>query len=133
MIKTDNTDTQQRLDKWLWCARFFKTRSLATASIKNGRVSVNGERAKPARIVQIDDTIRIEKPPYEQIITVLAIAQQRLSAPKAAALYSESADSIQAREALSAKIKASRVVDERRFGKLSKKERRDREKFKRGI
>ena len=120
-----------RIDKWLWCARFYKTRTLAADAIKNGRVMINGQRAKPAREVHIEDSVSIEKPPYFHLITVLDIANQRVSAPKAAALYSESSESIQAREELAAKIKASRVIDDRRFGKLTKKERRDREKLKR--
>ena len=124
---------QQRIDKWLWCARFYKTRSLAADAIKNGRVSVNGQRAKPARNVQINDQVSVEKPPYTQFVTVLGTAQQRLSAPKASELYEESAESVAAREDLAMKIKASRVVEDRRFGKISKKERRDREKLKRGM
>ena len=95
--------------------------------------SPHSQRAKPAREVRIADIVSIEKPPYFHLITVLDIAAQRVSAPKAAALYSESAESIKAREELAAKIKASRVVDDRRFGKLTKKERRDREKLKRGF
>ena len=124
---------QQRIDKWLWCARFYKTRTLAADAIKNGRVMINGQRAKPARDVRIEDSISIEKPPYFHLITVLGIATQRVSAPKAAELYLESPQSIEARKELAAKIKASRVVDERRFSKLTKKERRDREKLKRGL
>ena len=123
---------QQRIDKWLWCARFFKTRSLAADCVKNGRVIINGQRAKPSRNVNLSDVIEIEKPPFTQTVTVLAIANQRLAAAKASELYNESAESVSRREELAAKIKASRVVEDRRFGKLSKKERRDREKLKRG-
>ena len=124
---------QQRIDKWLWCARFFKTRSLASDSIKNGRVAVNGQRVKPARTIQLNDTIDVEKPPFVQTVAVLGFANQRQSAPKASKLYEESNESIAKREDLAAQIKASRVVEERRHGKLNKKERRDREKFKRGL
>ncbi|MGR8949422.1 MAG: RNA-binding S4 domain-containing protein [Gammaproteobacteria bacterium] len=124
---------EQRIDKWLWCARFYKTRSLAADAIKNGRVNVNGQRVKPARNVQINDQVSVEKPPYTQYVTVLGMAQQRLSAPRASELYEESPESVAAREELAIKIKASRVVEDRRFGKISKKERRDREKLKRSI
>ena len=123
---------QQRIDKWLWCARFFKTRTIAADSIKNGRILVNGQRAKPSRAVGVNDVIEIEKPPFTQTVTVLGVANQRLAAAKASALYDESTESISRREELATKIKASRVVEDRRFGKLSKKERRDREKLKRG-
>lgn len=124
---------QQRIDKWLWCARFFKTRSLAADAIKNGRVSVNEQRAKPARNIEINDTVRIEKPPYEQFVTVLGIASQRQPAVKAAELYIESEESIARRNDLADRIKAAKIVEDTRFGKLSKKERRDRENFKRTL
>ena len=124
---------QQRIDKWLWCARFFKTRSLAADAIKNGRVSINNQRAKPSRNVQINDNVLIEKPPYEHLVTVLGIAQQRQSAPKAIELYLESAESLARRQDLAERIKAAKVVEDTRFGKLTKKERRDRENFKRRL
>jgi ribosome-associated heat shock protein Hsp15 len=122
---------QQRIDKWLWCARFFKTRTMAADAVKNGRVSLNGQRAKPSRNVQKDDQLKIEKPPFEQDIIVLGVAKQRQSAAHAGELYQESAESIALREDLATKIKASQVQEDTRFGKLTKKERRDRENFKR--
>lgn len=124
---------QQRIDKWLWCARFYKTRSLAADAIKNGRVSINDQRIKPARNVEINDTVRIEKPPFEQLVTVLGITSQRQSAAKASELYSESAESLARRNDLADRIKAVKIVEDTRFGKLSKKERRDRENFKRTL
>ena len=79
-----------RLDKWLWAARFYKTRSLAADQIDAGRVEVNGERAKRSRAVTIGDTIRIRKPPFEQIVEVLGESEQRGPASVAATLYAES-------------------------------------------
>lgn len=124
---------QQRIDKWLWCARFFKTRSIAADAIKNGRISVNGQKTKPARNIQINDTVRIEKPPFTHLVIVLGIASQRQSATKASALYSETDESIAERTELAERIKAAKVVEDTRFGKLTKKERRDRENFKRTL
>ena len=76
-----------RLDKWLWAARFFKTRRLAVEAIEGGRVSVNGERAKPAKEVKLGDELSIRRPPFEHRIVVRGLALQRGSAPHAARLY----------------------------------------------
>lgn len=90
----------QRLDKWLWCARFYKTRSLAQAAIAAGHVSVAGQRAKPARGIAPGTHLSVRKPPFEFHLEILALATQRLGAPLAQALYRESAESIAARQRL---------------------------------
>lgn len=113
-----------RLDKWLWAARFFKTRTLAAESIDTGRVEVNGERAKRSRAVTVGDTIRIRKPPFEQVIEVLGESEQRGPASVAQTLYAESAASIKARETLAAQMKALGPPVLREKGKPGKKERR---------
>ena len=69
-----------RLDKWLWAARFFKTRTLAVEAIEGGRVSVNGDHAKPAKNVKVGDTVSIRKPPFEFIVAVTALSDRRGSA-----------------------------------------------------
>lgn len=122
---------QQRLDKWLWCARFFKTRGLASDAIKSGRVTVNGVRAKPARTIHSGDNIVLRRSPYEYRLTVTGFEKQRVPASETAKLYIELADSLLQREALAASIKASAIVDNRQSGKLSKKDRRERDKMKR--
>jgi ribosome-associated heat shock protein Hsp15 len=114
-----------RLDKWLWSARFYKTRTLAADAIDAGRVEVNGERAKRARHITIGDNLRIRKPPFEQIIEVLGESEHRGPASVAATLYSESEDSRKAREAMAAKLKAMGPPVFRDRGKPGKKERRD--------
>ena len=113
-----------RLDKWLWAARFFKTRTLAAESVDAGRVEVNGERAKRSRAVTVGDTLRIRKPPFEQVIEVLGESEQRGPASVAQTLYTESADSIKARETLAAQMKALGPPVFREKGKPGKKERR---------
>ena len=80
---------RMRLDKWLWAARFFKTRSLATQAIDNGRVKLNGERVKPARDVKPGDRLDLHLGEIDWTLTVRALAMQRGPAPVAQALYQE--------------------------------------------
>ena len=87
-----------RVDKWLWAARFYKTRTLASEEIVKGRVQVNGQDAKPSREIKVGDTVVIRQGPVIRTLTVLGISQQRGSAPIAQALYAETPDSIRDRE-----------------------------------
>jgi ribosome-associated heat shock protein Hsp15 len=87
-----------RLDKWLWCARFFKTRSLATEAVLGGRVHVNGERVKPAKDVAVGDTLEITVATVRRTVVVSALADQRGPASVAATLYEETPESVEARE-----------------------------------
>src|SRR5688572_22924791 len=113
-----------RLDKWLWAARFYKTRTLAADAIDAGRVEVNGERAKRSRAVTAGDKLRIRKPPFEQVIEVLGESEQRGPASVAQTLYVESEESRKAREVMAAKLKAIGPPVFREKGKPGKKERR---------
>jgi len=122
----------QRLDKWLWCARFYKTRALAVDAIKAGRVTVNGQVAKPAKTVNPGDALVIRQPPFEIALEVRGIAKQRVGAPQARTLYEEDAASVAARERLREQLRLSAVIEEPRSGKLNKKDRREREALKRG-
>ena len=87
-----------RLDKWLWAARFFKTRSLATDEIGKGRVQVNGQPAKPARDVKVADRIELRQAALVRTVIVQGLSEQRGPAPVAQALYAETAESIALRE-----------------------------------
>ena len=98
------TDSQ-RLDKWLWSARFYKTRSLAVEAINGGHVHVNGLRIKPARTIRVGDAIEITKDQYHWRLEVQALARRRGPAEEARQLYIEDADSIQQREAIRAEKK----------------------------
>jgi len=89
-----------RLDKWLWAARFFKTRSQATEAVDGGKVEVNGARAKPAKDIRVGDELRIRLGPYEHRVTVRGLSDKRGSASTAHALYEETPESIAAREKL---------------------------------
>lgn len=87
-----------RLDKWLWAARFFKTRSLATQAIDNGRVKLNGDRVKPARVVKPGDRLEVRLGEVDWTLTVKALAMQRGPAPVAQALYEEDLASLAHRQ-----------------------------------
>jgi ribosome-associated heat shock protein Hsp15 len=89
-----------RLDKWLWAARFFKTRALATEAVSGGKVHVNGHRVKPGRPVHIGDRLGIQRGAYNCEVTVTGINAQRRPASEASQLYEEGDASIQARLAL---------------------------------
>ena len=95
-----------RLDKWLWAARFYKTRSLATAAISGGHVHLNAERVKPAKTVKVGDVVRVRKGSLEMTVSVDAISAKRGSATIAQALYTESQESITRREQSRARIRA---------------------------
>ena len=120
-----------RLDKWLWAARFYKTRSLAADAVETGKVEVNGERAKRAKLLQAGDSLRIRLGPYQHIVTVRAISEKRGPASFAATLYEESAESRKAREVMQIQVKAAQSVPGYDRGRPSKKDRREIERLRR--
>jgi ribosome-associated heat shock protein Hsp15 len=120
-----------RLDKWLWAARFYKTRGLSAAAIDAGRIEVNGERAKRSRLVQRGDRIRIRSGPYEHIVEVRGVSDRRGPAPAAQALYEEDAGSVKAREAMVIHVRAMNAGTGYESGRPTKKDRRDIERLKR--
>ena len=93
-----NVTETMRLDKWLWCARFYKTRSLATEEIAKGRVTVTGQAAKPARDLRCGDTVALRQGPVARTVLVRALSGARGPAPVAQLLYEETPESIAARE-----------------------------------
>ena len=119
-----------RLDKWLWAARFFKTRSLAKAAIEGGKVQFDGKRVKVSKEVSVGDRLRIRQGWDEKDITVLAVSDQRRGATEAQRLYEESADSIQRREKAAMARKAAGGMLERPERKPSKRERRQIHRFR---
>ena len=119
-----------RLDKWLWAARFFKTRSLATEAVAGGKVEVNGERAKPAKAIKPGDEVRVRLGPYEHTLMVRALSERRGPASVAQTLYEETAASRDARERLAAQLKmapAAFVFEDK--GRPTKKDRRELSRF----
>jgi ribosome-associated heat shock protein Hsp15 len=113
-----------RIDKWLWAARFFKTRSLAAEAVTGGKVEVNGARAKPSRIMRLGDKLRIHRGPYEWTVVVKAVAKLRGPAPEAQTLYEETEESIRKRELAAAQLKLERPPEFHSAGRPSKKDRR---------
>ena len=126
----DHEDGRVRLDKWLWAARFFKTRALAAEAVEGGKVQVNGDRPKRARPLQVGDEIRVRLGPYEHTITVRALSARRGPASEAAGLYEETVASRTAREALAIQLKSLHAVFGPDKGRPSKKDRREIERLK---
>src|SRR4029453_5397459 len=121
----EETNQPTRIDKWLWAARFFKTRSLATEAVTGGKVDVNGERAKPAKSIKPGDEIRLRLGPYEHILIVRALGDRRGPASVAQGLYDETEASRAERERVAAQLKmapAMFVYEEK--GRPTKKDRR---------
>jgi ribosome-associated heat shock protein Hsp15 len=118
-----------RIDKWLWAARFFKTRSLAAEAIDIGRIEVNEERSKRSRHLAVGDRVRIRRPPFEQVVVVRGLSETRGPATVAQTLYEETAESAAARDKLAAQLKAI-GPPAMREGKPTKKERRDGDRWR---
>jgi ribosome-associated heat shock protein Hsp15 len=113
-----------RIDKWLWAARFYKTRSLAADAITSGKVELNGERTKPAKAVKAGDSVRIRSGVFEQIVTVRALSDKRGPAAVAQTLYAETAESAAARAKLAERMRYE-MPAAAESGRPSKKDRRD--------
>jgi len=113
-----------RLDKWLWAARFFKTRALAADAIDGGKVDVNATRAKRAKMIQVGDEIRVRQTPFEHVVHVRGLSERRGPASVAATLYEETAESKARRERLVTQIR-SMPSDDWESGRPTKRDRRD--------
>ncbi|MFT6288830.1 MAG: ribosome-associated heat shock protein Hsp15 [Alcanivorax sp.] len=123
-------DNKLRIDKWLWAARFFKTRSLAKAAIDGGKVQLDGKRVKVSKEITVGACLRIRQGWNEKDIEVVALSNQRRGAPEAEMLYQESADSIQRREQEAAARKAAGGMIDRPLHRPTKKQRRQIHRFK---
>jgi len=119
-----------RLDRWLWAARFFKTRALAAAAIGGGQVELNGARSKRAKPVAVGDRLRIRRGPFEYLVVVRALVQQRAAAAAAAALYDEDPEGKRRRERLAEQLRLAPSLRYEGKGRPTKRERREIEKLK---
>lgn len=117
-----------RLDKWLWAARFYKTRSLAVDAIDGGKVQVNGERVKRAKLVQVGNEVRVRNGPYEHVVIVKGISERRGSAAIAQQLYEETPASRETRERLATQMRA--YAGDWESGKPTKQDRRALNRFR---
>ena len=121
-----------RLDRWLWAARFYKTRSLAAAAIAGGKVHLAGQRVKRAKMVQLGDEVRIRKGAYEYAVIVQQLSERRGPPKDAARLYAETPESRAARERLAAELRAQPSFQFKGKGRPTKKDRRLLDRWKRG-
>jgi ribosome-associated heat shock protein Hsp15 len=128
--RDDMEATSVRVDKWLWAARFFKTRALATEAVTGGKVEVNGERVKPARAVKPGDTVSVRLGPYLHDIVVRGLSDKRGPASIAQGLYEETAASREAREKLAWQLKHAAPTIEAGEGRPTKRDRRDLERMR---
>ena len=119
----NNTDGV-RLDRWLWSARFFKTRQIAANAVQSGRVLLNDKRTKPAKSVRIGDQIRIRKAAFRYAIQVTALSKIRVGASHAVTLYDESEQSVETRNALKTQLRLQHSGLHLPKGRPSKRERR---------
>ena len=129
MAQKSEEDDKIRLDKWLWAARFYKTRTLAKAAIESGKVHCRGERCKPGKEPRVGDELQIRTGFEERTVVIKALSNVRRGAPEAQALYTETDASIAKREAAAAMRKAG-ALGVSTDGKPSKKQRRDLFKFR---
>lgn len=123
------TTESVRIDKWLWAARFFKTRSMATDAVDGGKVKLNGERVKPARPVKTGDRLEIDNGSTEWEVVVQGLADKRGSAAIAQTLYTETEDSIAARDRKAEQRRLFREPGESIKGRPTKRDRRLLDKF----
>jgi ribosome-associated heat shock protein Hsp15 len=114
-----------RIDKWLWCARFFRSRAQATDAVAGGLVHVNGERVKPSRLIHIDDQVQITRDETHMEVIVLGIPARRGPAPEARACYSETPASVAAREARRERARLAAPAPDGRPDKHARRELRD--------
>lgn len=122
-----------RIDKWLWSARFYKTRSLASEEIDKGRVQVNGQEVKPAREVKVGDTVAMRREGLTRTVVVKGLSNMRGPAPVAQQLYEETPDSVKEREdAATQRRLAPEPAQTIEHGRPTKRDRRDLDQNRQG-
>lgn len=121
-----------RLDKWLWAARFYKTRALAREMIEGGKVHYNGQRSKPSKVVELNAQLTLRQGNDERTVVIKAITEQRRPATEAVGLYEETAESIEKREKVALARKLNALTMPHPDRRPDKKERRDLMRFKYG-
>jgi ribosome-associated heat shock protein Hsp15 len=119
-----------RLDKWLWAARFFKSRTLAVAAIEAGRVLVADDRAKPARLIKVGERLKISREQEKFELIIRGIAEQRKSAPLAGLLYEETPESLLARQTLAENRRFYNEPSQDIAGRPTKRHRRALDRWK---
>ena len=123
-------EKEVRLDKWLWAARFYKTRSIAKAMIESGKVHYNNQRAKVSKIVEVGAMLKLRQGNEEKEIKIIALSDQRRGAPEAQLLYQETENSVKKREEITWARKNNSLSMPHPDRRPNKKEQRDLLKFK---
>lgn len=129
MAQDNIADGKCRLDKWLWAARFYKTRSLATDAIDGGKIHVDEDRVKPAKEVRVGQVIHIRPKDLDMEVVVKALSVKRGGAPEAALLYDETRESAAKRDHAAVTREADHAKRERGAGRPTKRQLRDIKKF----
>ena len=129
MAQDNIADGKCRLDKWLWAARFYKTRSLATDAIDGGKIHVDGDRVKPAKEVRVGQVIHIRRKDLDMEVVVKALSVKRGGAPEAALLYEETQESAAKRDNAAVTRETDHAKRERGAGRPTKRQLRDIKKF----
>jgi ribosome-associated heat shock protein Hsp15 len=119
-----------RLDRWLWAARFFKTRALAATAVAGGKVEVNAARAKRAKLLVVGDRLRIRRGPFEYRVTVRALSEHRGPSGQAAGLYDEEPEGKRLRERLAEQLRVAPSLRYEGKGRPTKKQRRELERLR---
>jgi len=127
-LLNEMTEDRVRIDKWLWAARFFKTRSMAAQAVTGGKVHVNGARIKPARMVQPGEELRIRRGELEFIVIVQAVSDKRRPAKEAQLLYVETEESIRQRE--NTREQKRLEAADRMYGPMKRPDKRERRKIR---
>jgi len=131
--KDADQPTAVRFDRWLWAARFFKTRALAAAAVSGGRAHLNGARTKPAKPTRVGDTVSVQRHELETVVVVRALAEERRPASDAALLYEETPESTAARTAHVERRRAEAAGRVERLGRPNKQDRRASIRIRRGL
>lgn len=128
--KNTTSDTGVRLDKWLWAARFYKTRALAREMVQSGKVHYDGQRSKPSKVVQVGAIIKLRQGFDSKELEVLELSEQRRGAPEAQLLYRETEESLAKREENAEARKLNALYNPHPDGRPDKKQRRQLIRFK---
>ena len=131
MGKQDESESNyMRVDRWLWCARFYKTRSLAAGAVKSGKILVDNARIKPAKMIRPGEYLKIRRGPFVHNIEILSLPGARLPAKQAIEVYRETHESLHNRELLANRLKMENINYPKSRGRPTKQDRRDLIRFK---
>ena len=131
MGKQDESESNyMRVDRWLWCARFYKTRSLAAEAVKGGKVLIDNNRIKPSRLIRTGEQLKIKRGPFLYYIEILSLPGARLPAKQAIEVYRETDESLHRRELLANQLKMENLNYPKSRGRPTKHNRRELIRFK---